>query len=83
MCRLALVLRGIEGYTVNDSALLLGISKATLEAAYCAGLESLEIITSEAPVEETLKRRCRPVSEHGEEWNNIYTDRGSSCNCAL
>lgn len=43
LCRCALVLRGIENTPPHDAALLLGISRCALNAAYCAALETLAI----------------------------------------
>lgn len=58
-CRLALVLRGIEGYSPVESARILGVSPATVEAAYCAALQSLEVLTCEVLVElESGTQRC-------------------------
>ncbi len=42
LCRFALVMRGIENYSALDAALMLGITKSSLEAAYCEALRSLE-----------------------------------------
>ncbi len=42
LCRFALVMRGVEHYSSLDSALMLGITKSSLEAAYCEALHSLE-----------------------------------------
>jgi hypothetical protein len=43
LARFALVLRGIEGHSVSESALLLEIAAARVEAAYCAALHTLGI----------------------------------------
>jgi hypothetical protein len=45
LCRAVLVLRGIEGYSPNESALILGVSPIAVEAAYCAALRSLQILS--------------------------------------
>ncbi len=42
LCRFALVMRGIEKYSALDAALMLGVTKSSLEAAYCEALHSLE-----------------------------------------
>ena len=47
LSRVALVACGIEDYPATRAALLVGVSRAALRAAYCAGLESLSIIGSE------------------------------------
>lgn len=47
LCRFAIALRGIEGYSSRESALLLNISRLALDAAYCAALESLAILNRE------------------------------------
>jgi DNA-directed RNA polymerase specialized sigma24 family protein len=47
LCRAALVLRGIERYSPTDSALILGVSRTAVEAAYCAALQELEILSCE------------------------------------
>ncbi len=47
LCRAALVLRGIERYSITDSALVLGVSRTAVEAAYVAGLEILEMVNCE------------------------------------
>ncbi len=59
LCRLALVLRGIEGYSPVESARILGVSPTVVEAAYCAALQALEVVTCEVLVEsETAAQRC-------------------------
>lgn len=45
LCRAALVLCGIEGYSSAESALILGASRAAVEAAYCTALEFLEVLS--------------------------------------
>lgn len=47
LCRCALVLRGIEKRSACQTALLLGVSTNTVEVAYCAALEYLEVIRCE------------------------------------
>jgi DNA-directed RNA polymerase specialized sigma24 family protein len=44
LCRAALVVRGIESYSSAESALMLGVTRPTLEASYCAGLCRLETL---------------------------------------
>ena len=51
LCRAALVLRGIERYSATDSALILGVSRTAVEAAYCAALQELEILSCEMLVD--------------------------------
>jgi hypothetical protein len=51
LCRFVLILCGIEERTSGEAALLLGISKHAVEAAYCAALESLEVIRCQAILE--------------------------------
>ena len=51
LCRAALVLRGIERYSPTDSALILGVSRTAVEAAYCAALQELEILSCEILVD--------------------------------
>ena len=45
LCRAALVLCGIEGYSSTDAALMLGLSRTAVEAAYCTASEFLEILS--------------------------------------
>ena len=47
LCRAALVLRGIEGYSSTDAALMLGVSRTAVEAAYCAALDFFDILNCE------------------------------------
>jgi hypothetical protein len=54
LCRAALVLRGMEGYSPTESARILGISRTAVEAAYCAALQSLEILTCEMLVDSRM-----------------------------
>ena len=44
LCRFVLILCGIEQRPVGEAALLLGISKHAVDVAYCAALDSLEVI---------------------------------------
>ncbi len=45
LCRAAVVLCGIEGYSSTDAALMLGVSRTAVEAAYCTALEFLEVLS--------------------------------------
>ena len=54
LCRFVLILCGVERRTSNEVALLLGISKHAVEAAYCAALEMLEVIWCEIILEDGL-----------------------------
>jgi DNA-directed RNA polymerase specialized sigma24 family protein len=56
LCRFALVLRGIERYSTLESALMLGVGKVSLEAAYCAALES--VTTLECELIDQLDETC-------------------------
>ncbi len=47
LCRFVLILCGVEERSVTETAQLLGISKHAVEGAYCAALESLEVIYSQ------------------------------------
>jgi len=51
ICRFVLVLRGIENRLLPEVALLLEISEHAVEAAYCAALQSIDVIRSQAIVE--------------------------------
>ena len=51
LCRFVLILCGVEKSSSGEAALLLGISKNAVEAAYCAALESLEVIRCQAILE--------------------------------
>jgi DNA-directed RNA polymerase specialized sigma24 family protein len=48
LCRFVLVLCGFEQRSTGEAALLLGISKHAVEAAYGSALESLEVIYCQA-----------------------------------
>ena len=45
--RAALVICGIEKHSVSEAALLLGVSSACVRAAYCQGLQSLDVLRRE------------------------------------
>jgi DNA-directed RNA polymerase specialized sigma24 family protein len=47
LCRCALVLCGIEKYSTREAALLLDIDYTTIESAYCAALEFLDVLGCE------------------------------------
>ena len=47
LCRCALVICGIEKYSVESAAALLAIDPASVEGAYCAALQFLEVIGCE------------------------------------
>jgi hypothetical protein len=51
LCRFVLILCGVEQRPPEEAALLLGISKHAVDVAYCAALESLEIIRCQAILE--------------------------------
>ena len=51
LCRFVLILCGVEQRSTGDAALLLGISKHAVEAAYSSALESLEVIYCQAVLE--------------------------------
>jgi len=51
ICRFVLVLCGIGNRRSREVALLLGISEHAVEAAYCAALQSIDVIRSQAIVE--------------------------------
>jgi len=53
LCRFVLILCGVEQRSSGEAAVLLGISKQVVAAAYCAALESLEVI------------RCQSILESG------------------
>lgn len=42
--RAVLVICGIEKHSIRDAALLLGVSSACVRAAYCTGLQSLDVL---------------------------------------
>jgi hypothetical protein len=47
LCRSALLLCGIKKRSARESALLLGVSEATVSSAYCAAIECLDVIQCE------------------------------------
>jgi len=47
LCRCAIVICGMERRTTQEAALLLGIDAASVEGAYCAALQFLEVIGCE------------------------------------
>jgi hypothetical protein len=51
ICRFVLVLCGIGNRCSREVASLLGISEHAVEAAYCAALESVDVIRSQAMVD--------------------------------
>lgn len=51
LCRFVLMLCGVEERSVTETAQLLGISKRAVEGAYCAALDALEVIYSQAILE--------------------------------
>jgi DNA-directed RNA polymerase specialized sigma24 family protein len=51
LCRFVLILCGVEQCPPCEAARLLGISKHAVDVAYCAALESLEIIWCQAILE--------------------------------
>jgi hypothetical protein len=51
LCRFVLIFCGVEQRPPGEAALLLGISKHAVDVAYCAALESLEIIRCQAILE--------------------------------
>jgi DNA-directed RNA polymerase specialized sigma24 family protein len=52
--RAALVICGIEKHSIREAALFLGVSSACMRAAYCAGLQSLDVLQLE-----TVERKQR------------------------
>ena len=52
--RAALVICGIEKHSIREAALFLGVSSACVRAAYCAGLQSLDVLQLE-----TVERKQR------------------------
>lgn len=58
VCRFALVLRGIEGYTTRQSAFLLNMSSAVIEAAFCTAMAEVEAIACEALIGLEIERAC-------------------------
>jgi DNA-directed RNA polymerase specialized sigma24 family protein len=51
LCRTALVVRGIEKYSLVECALILGMTRTAVEAAYCAALELLNTVSREIVVD--------------------------------
>ena len=51
ICRFVLVLCGIENRRSREVALLLGISEHAVEAAYCAAIQFLDVVRSQAIVD--------------------------------
>lgn len=51
LCRFVLILCGVERRPPGEAALLLGISKHAVDVAYCAALDSLEVIRCQAILE--------------------------------
>lgn len=51
ICRFVLVLCGIENCRSGRVAQLLGISEHAVEAAYCAAIESLDVLRSQAIID--------------------------------
>ena len=51
LCRFVLILCGVERQPPGEAALLLGISKHAVDVAYCAALDSLEVIRCQAILE--------------------------------
>ena len=51
LCRFVLILCGVERRPPCEAALLLGISKHAVDVAYCAALDSLEVIWCQAILE--------------------------------
>ena len=47
LCRSVLVICGLEKRSAYEAAALLGIDPAGVEGAYCAGIQSLEVISCE------------------------------------
>ena len=47
LCRFALAICGLEKRSAYEAAVLLGIDPAVVEGAYCAAIESLEVIKCE------------------------------------
>ncbi len=57
LCRAALVLRGIEKYSLSDSARMLGVSRSAVEAAYCAALDFCDILNCEMFMDSSVNAR--------------------------
>jgi len=51
LCRFALILCGVEKCSSSEAARLLRISRSTVEAAYCAALEWLDVMQCQALLE--------------------------------
>lgn len=51
LCRFALILCGVERRPPGEAALMMGISQHAVEVAYCAAIDSLEIIRCQAILE--------------------------------
>jgi DNA-directed RNA polymerase specialized sigma24 family protein len=47
LCRAALVICGLEKRSASEAAALLGIDPAGVQGAYCAAIESLEVVSCE------------------------------------
>lgn len=47
LCRCALVLRGIEDYSSREASVMLDVSRRALDAAYCAALDALAVLSCE------------------------------------
>jgi len=48
LCRAVVVLMGIERYSSEESAQMLGVSQVAVETAYCTAMEFLEVLHCEA-----------------------------------
>jgi hypothetical protein len=57
--RFALVMRGIENYSLHQTALMLEVSSAAVDAAYCAALASLNLLDAEASERNIATQLCR------------------------
>jgi DNA-directed RNA polymerase specialized sigma24 family protein len=51
--RTALVMCGIEGHSLSDVAVMLGISRPSVQGAYCAALDWVEIVRCQCLASET------------------------------
>lgn len=49
LCRFALVMCGIEGYSAHKAALMLEVKRSAIDAAYCSGIESLSLLIANFP----------------------------------
>jgi len=47
LCRFALVICGIEKQSVGEAALFLGVDRTSVDGAYCAALNFLEVVSCE------------------------------------